>query len=1425
MQSYTEKLRNEGLSLRSWISVALYYYNINEYSICLSILQDSIVYFRLLEEINEDLGLSINDAISAIGTLCILELNMAIDCFDTNYRASENFVKQCEERLKRFSLVISNVDEYPNSSIIKCKIYRYWGYFYLFKSAILKEPDLQYKHEILNKAEVEFTRALDGQFSDIQSIVGLANVLLYKKMYLHSLRLFSIVLLLLGSEKCPNNIRIGMAYCYLKLNQIPKSLDCCRRALYINLCKSNRNITLCSIFNSDCELNMEIFTDELISSKCIDEIQEIVDILLCLLNCNLEYKKRSNIMQLIMRLNPNCPAASLFYCDSSFYIHGTNSNKNSNNVDCDKLLLRLSRRSTNNASVVFAKYQIAKRSHQSGDIRSAHSQYIYIVENLYDSQYEANSLIILASILGVIQTSCELQQWDTASQYIQKSFDIFKIHKGSLDSLKKSNVPSCFLYDFIVILVCLVITSIEDPNIIPRSVSLLAQITAEERLIICLQYLFYILDFIAKDKNEYPNQEYLNVDNGENKLDDNIVSRDNIDSHINNSNRNNRDIGKSDGIMSYLLLHKVCTALLLRGRKTLRRDDFRSKSIEWLIRDFTDYSTKVDPIPILLISIACLKKITQIAEYDNHENCTVCITNNKSTDSVVTSDTLKENSFIVLNLFPDQKCKCLIFNNLAAYYNNLGICILEAATCMAIEHSNTPNLTFLLEDSMKNLEKALKLSETSDSKEWISIIIRFNIALCFEYSGRYGNANDEYKKLTNEFPWFTAAWLRRASLALERCDFQAAAQYCELSLNVRKPDLQNSNLVWLSGTGYNPDGSNLFLAYIYNRQTRMDKSFSALSKVVKSKLSQYSNIGKVWLGYALYNKAKTQALTTYTGDFNIYNSSCIQSRLILGEVLKSETCNFIASNNILIQVAESGLIEPALNTWRHMIDVSNALQGSAPLMQYIALANLGILYSAMLTVSIQRYPPPLQHHLTLNSIIEDHGIEIKGGILGSHPHFPEQQRLFKSAIKYIQQAQTFDPCEKKLHLSMIRCCFDINLWNDARRLLELAIVRWPCDLRFRIGLSYCLERLVYSEMGDMERAKHPGRVKYWMILCEVVGSFYHWMSILKETFPIVDMKFIEQVKNNVLGIGSLQKYTPGSNKFNSNSNVSATNQENTMNIKYKLGAIPLEGIDVLPSIEHSIKQELVMSRKLYSRFEELLPIVEQVYEKEQRDVEELIIKSEDFKKKQEEENKRKEQEKLAEFERTKALSEALEKEAASIAASLADKALESVEKVRKDSDYIHDYSMYDISEVESYKDSEKSDSEKSNSEKSNSEKSNSEKSQIEDHIIKHSGKRNRKQKKYDQNNIQEQLNLEVSKDEKIKSKDKNKNKRHNKREQKKLLRLQRLREQSEVLQKELTEYPNNDVIPKHDTHQEEPVSENLNRLKKRRVESEDEATD
>ncbi|KAJ1605300.1 TPR repeat-containing protein [Cryptosporidium canis] len=254
--------------------------------------------------------------------------------------------------------------------------------------------------------------------------------------------------------------------------------------------------------------------------------------------------------------------------------------------------------------------------------------------------------------------------------------------------------------------------------------------------------------------------------------------------------------------------------------------------------------------------------------------------------------------------------------------------------------------------------------------------------------------------------------------------------------------------------------------------------------------------------------------------------------------------------------------------------------------------------------------------------------------------------MMKTAVKLFQQALQFDPTEKMIHMSLIRCCFDMNMWEDARRLLEKATLRWPSDLTFRIGLTYCLERLVYSEMGDMERAKHPGRVKYWMMLCEAVGGFYHWLSIIKETFQVVDMKFIGQIKNNKMSISSLEKYAPGI-------------------VRYKLPTIPLEGTDLLPSSEYLTKQELIMSRKLYSRFEELLPIVEQVYEKEQRDVEELRIRSEGFRRKQEEERRQKEEEEKAASERIKLLSIELGKEAESIAASLPDIQVEKRTKSAK----------------------------------------------------------------------------------------------------------------------------------------------------------------
>ncbi|EAK88306.1 TPR repeat proteini [Cryptosporidium parvum Iowa II] len=1232
---FVSKLKSEGFTIESWHSLALHLYNVEELEKCETLLQECIEEYELLDEKltqnqnqNQHSDIYINrleNSIQTIGMLTMLELNLALGCFETNYRKSESIIRRTEERLKQFMKLFSC--NYSSSNNFKA-IHKYWGFLYLYKSVITNEVDLSQRNTFLDQAEKEFTITLESNTKDTQAISGLANVLYQKMAFSRALRLFSTLLLILGTEKCPNTVRLAMACCNLRLGNLKKSQECCKRAIYICIFGAKTDDDTINATGDDKEkmetlfikkdgkeeaqLNRDLLENEtFIDSLTQFERQTLSDLLLCY-SKSTNYKGLSlkNTFEIIAKIFPSHPALVLYASNAEFYLGYTP------NSNFEKELHNISKRCSNFYCSLEAHFHIAKRLHLRKDIANAHSHYIIVVDvlkNFYNTDKTLLNLY-LSCLLGAIKTSCGLQKWDVSTQYIHKAFESLGI-KGSVDSLKDYNLPIEYLYEFLIPTISLVIMSIEDPAMIPTTISIFSQLTIEERLLNCLHYLFFIL----------------------NKMD---------------------DINSKQCYIIVFLLQKITTCLLFRGRRTIRRSDYNYEVITTLISKYTNYSATLKPIPLIVILFSCLKYLIV--------NC----------NSLPSPSDSKRNSSCdnpMLNSTPYLRYKDLVRENFGIYLNNLGVCIMECATSLSPEHCCIgSNEHTMLNESLEIFNQSKEWFKNSilNSNKTVEIVIRFNSAICHELKGFYANANDEYKRLTSEFPWFTSAWLRRACLALERNDYQLAAQYCELSLNSKSPDIgtlnsgsnsepnsdTNSVYSWAPGIGNNHESANLLLSHIYFCQKKPDKSFSALSKVIKSKNTYYSNIGKVLLGFALYNKAKYQSQSNYSGEMSMYNPTSIQSRLVLSEVLRHESFNYIASNLILIQAAECGLFESSKDMWKYMTDISSALEGAASCMHYVALINLGVLHAVLLAVSTQRNPPPAQHNLTLRSIVDDNnvgGIDGRNEVLGSHPHFAEQKRIMKTTVKLFQQALQFDPTEKTIHMSLIKCCFDMNMWEDARKLLEKATLRWPSDLTFKIGLTYCLERLVYSEMGDMERAKHPGRVKYWMMLCEAVGNFYHWLSIIKETFQVVDMKFINQIKNNKLNVTSLQKFVPGIVMHNQDNKI-VLNTENKDDLRYKLSAIPLEGTDLLPNIEYLTKQELIMSRKLYSRFEELLPIVEQVYEKEQRDVEELRIRSEDFRKKQEEERRRKEEEEKLASERIKLLSIELGKEAESIAASLPD---------------------------------------------------------------------------------------------------------------------------------------------------------------------------
>ncbi|KAH8584856.1 TPR repeat i [Cryptosporidium sp. chipmunk genotype I] len=1235
---FVSKLKTERFTIESWHSLALHLYNSGELEKCGTLLQECLEEYELLDEKftqsqtknqqSEPYVNRLKDSMQTIGMLTMLELNLALECFETNFRKAESMLRRTEERLKQFMKLYSS--DCLSSNKFKA-IHKYWGFLYLYKSTIANEVDLSRRNALLDQAEKEFTITLEFDTRDTQAISGLANVLYQKMSFSRALRLFSTLLLILGSEKCPNTVRLAMACCYLLLGNLKKSQECCKRAIYIaifgakpsddtddtDVKKKMEALFIKKEGQEEQQLNRDFLENRVfIDSLSQFERQTLSDLLLCY-SKSTSYKILSlkTAFEIIAKIFPKHPALVLYASNAEFYLGLTP------NGNFERELHNISKRCSNFYCALEAHFHIAKRLHFRKDITNAHFHYTIVVDTLKGFYNRDKTLLdlYLSCLLGAIKTSYGLQKWDDSTQHINKAFESLGI-KGSVESLKDYNLPIEYLYEFLIPTISLVIMSIEDPTMIPITISIFSQLTIEERLLNCLHYLFFLLD-------------------------------------------------KMDGINSkqcytiVFLLQKITTCLLFRGRRTIRRTDYNYKVIFILISKYTNYSATLSPLPLVVLLSSCINYLTVNCDSPPTSNE---IRNNPSCDNPM----LKSALYF--------KYRDLVRDNFGIYLNNLGVCIMECATSLSQEHCcSGSNEYTMLNESLETFNKSmewLKKSSLSSCKA-VEIVIRFNSAICYEFKGFYANANDEYKRLTSEFPWFTSAWLRRACLALERNDFQLAAQYCELSLNSKSPEIETLNLnpnsstnsvySWAPGIGNNHESANLLLSHIYSCQKKPDKSFSALSKVIKSKNTHYSNIGKVLLGFALYNKAKSQS--GYSGEMSMYNPTSIQSRLVLSEVLRHESFNYIASNLILIQAAECGLLEPSKDMWKYMTDISSALEGAASCMHYVALINLGVLHATLLTVSTQRNPPPAQHNLTLKSIVDDNnvgGIDTRNEILGSHPHFAEQKRIMKTAVKLFQHALQFDPTEKTVHMSLIRCCFDMNMWEDARKLLEKATLRWPSDLTFKIGLTYCLERLVYSEMGDMERAKHPGRVKYWMMLCEAVGNFYHWLSIIKETFPVVDMKFINQIKNNKINITSLQKFVPGIVRHNQDNKI-VLNTENRDELRYKLSAIPLEGTDLLPNIEYLTKQELIMSRKLYSRFEELLPIVEQVYEKEQRDVEELRIRSEDFRKKQEEERRRKEEEDKAASERIKLLSIELGKEAESIAASLPDTQVEKRVKSSK----------------------------------------------------------------------------------------------------------------------------------------------------------------
>ncbi|KAK6587662.1 hypothetical protein RS030_81473 [Cryptosporidium xiaoi] len=1458
MSDHYPGLLEKSYTLESWRTLALYLYNKGEYTKCSDLLRDCIEKHRILEKKHQGgdlkvLGKSSEcdiETISAIiWMLNILDLNLALENFETSTRKSETLVKNCEERLELFSKLYN--EQYGDNYQYMSTVHKCRGYIYFYKSVLMNDIDFHQRNIFIDKSQLEFEKALNINSNDVQTISGMANVLYQKGSYSRALRLFSLILLLLGSNKCPNTIRLAMACCYLRLGRPKRASECCKRGIYVFIEKSLENVeqmdylnmnsnkpTFYDIFpdSDDTIINTDFFKSDLgaytINKLSSFEKLTLSDFLMCLYKTREITSKsqekniieRNRLFELIRIIYPTHPALLIYNGDIEFFLFNSEENKDS---ITDKELSRMPKKSTNFYYKLRSRYQIARKQHRNSDLYGACQNYLYIInsiENINKSEYSLLG-IYLSSLYGLIKINIKLQKWDLVYQYTQTAFEAIGIKSSNdLNSLKDYSLPIGYICDIVVLTISFVIMSIEDKTSIPRNISIFSQLTVEEKLLSCLHYLFFLLDRIFV-------------------VDFNVENND-IFSH-------------RSGYMIYLLLHKVILALLVRGRKSLRRTDYSYKSIPWLISNYTSYKHSINPVPLVVLLSACL-------------NCTL---GGKSLQ--VNSD----DSFIVEN-FPDNKCKQFVRDNLGLYYNNLGVCILECVTSISMEHNKLSSEQTLLNSAQKlfNNAKEWVLNELNNaslgkSNEedtnynchntliFAEIAIRFNSAICHELGGYYAIANDEYKKLSQDYPWFTASWLRRASLALERKDLQLAAQYCEISLNTKFPDLnskysdklkQHNNgklteYTWTPGIGNSPEAANLLLAYIYSLQKKFDKSFTSLSKVVKSKNSHFSNIGKIFLGLALYGKAKSSVQTygniksgsgnltnnihggtngiVNQGESLMNNQSSIQSRIILSEVLRYETYNYIASNLITIQAAESGLVEPSMELWKHMLDISGALEGTAVTMNYISLVNLGILNAVLLTIYTQKYPPPTQHNLTLNLIVdENNNTDRRNEVLGSHPNFAEQRRILKTTVKLFQQALCLDPNEKILHLSLIRCCFDMNLWEDARRLLEKATIRWPSDITFRIGLTYCLERLVYSEMGDMERAKHPGRVKYWMMLCETVGNFYHWLAILKETFQVVDVKFIDQVKFNKLSIFSLQKYVPGIVRYNQDVNNLVQNTDNKDGCKYKLAAFPPEGIDLLPNVEYLTKQELIVSRKLRSRFEELLPIVEQVYEKEQRDVEELRIRSEDFRKKQEEEIRRKEEEERANIERVKLLSIELGKEAESIAASLPDSNQPERTKVSK-KETNNDGDAYGDDYEDDYGKSD-SDSENSRSVTDGSDNSHSESEYGSDDASEKS-QDNSKNKNND-SNVKSKLKSKQKPSDfskKIKTKkskgdnsDIKVNKKPSEKEEKKLLKLKRLQEQTAALLELNDETSFNGDEKQLENEDNIANNKTKSRLKKRRLE-------
>ncbi|KAH8740365.1 hypothetical protein FG386_002877 [Cryptosporidium ryanae] len=1440
MSEYCRELLEKDYTLESWQTLALYLYSEREYSKCSDLLRECVEKHRILEDSRErkggDSAESAKDdkhdikTVSAImWMLNILDLNIALENFESNTRTSETLVRECEERTELFSRLYEK--RYSGNYLFASTVHKCRGYIYFYKSVLMNEIDFNLRNALLDKSQLAFEKALEANSNDVLTISGMANVLYQKGSYSRSLRLFSLIMLLLGSNKCPNTTRLAMACCYLRLGRPKRASECCRRGIYVCIENSIRGLgegtrdanpssdklSVSDVFpDSDGSvINTEFFKSELgerlINKLSSFERQTLADLLMCLFKAKevtsrsqeRNIVERNRLFELIRQVYPAHPALLIYKGDVEFFVFNGGED---NNCSTDRDLGRMSKRSTNFYCKLRSKYQIARKQHKNLDLCGASQNYLYILNSIENVNKAEHSLlgIYLSALYGLIKINVKLRKWDLVYQHTQTAFETIGIKSSNdLNSLKEYSLPIGYICDIVLLTISFVIISIEDKTSIPRNISIFSQLTVEERLLSCLHYIFFLLDRIFMD---------------------------------NNGAGNNNLFSHRSGYMIYLLLHKVVLALLIRGRKSLRRTDYNYKIIPWLISNYTSYKCSLNPIPLSVLLSACLS----------------CMLDESSLKKAGNQD-----SFMAEN-FPDNKCRQFVKDNLGLYFNNLGVCLLECVTSISMEHSKLFSEQTLLNSAQKlfrNAREWVQSKANSDKGNAGSTVvfaeaaIRFNSAICSELGGYYANANDEYKRLSQDHPWFTASWLRRASLALERRDLQLAAQYCELSLSAKLPDLSGGNLDkskqtsgkshveynWTPGLGNSPEAANLLLAHIYSCQKKLDKSFASLSKVVKSKNSHFSNIGKIFLGLALYNKAKSNVQAQGNakggssgfgtnvqgeangrmnhGEFLMNNQSSVQSRIILSEVLRFETYNYIASNLITIQAAESGLVEPSMELWKHMLDVSGALEGTAVTMNYISLVNLGVLNAVLLTVSTHKYPPPTQHNLTLSSIVDENSsFDRRNEVLGSHPNFAEQRRILKTAVKLFQQALALDPTEKILHLSLIRCCFDMNLWEDARRLLEKATVRWPSDITFRIGLTYCLERLIYSEMGDMERAKHPGRVKYWMMLCETVGSFYHWLAILKETFQVTDMKFINQVKFNRLSIFSLQKYVPGVVRYNQDASNTVQTTNNKDDYKYKLSAFPPEGADLLPNVSYLTKQELIVSRKLRSRFEELLPIVEQVYEKEQRDVEELIIRSEDFRKKQEEEIRRKEEEERANIERVKLLSIELGKEAESIAASLPDSNQAERRRTRKEASNAEDGYGDDYDDVNGDSDGDSVGTVKSNASPDSEFERDSDSSNGKDN----SDSEMRSESKSRTDNSGKKSKARKPKDSKGGAKESNR--KPSKREEKRMLKLKRLQEQTAALLElsdEVSSVGDRSRLENDDGSNTDKVK---SRLKKRRLE-------